>query len=174
MPPDATAHALHHYDFRRLTRADFAMLREWLGHPHMGGWWADADTELALLAPELDAAPGQSATDMRIVAYHGSPFAYLQDYEVHAYDMPQFADLPQGTRGMDTFLGDPAYLGQGHAGRYLAQRARALIDAGAPLVAVDPEPANSRAIAAYTRAGFVPLALRDGEDGTPVQVMTFS
>ncbi len=131
MPPDATAHALHHYDFRRLTRADFAMLREWLGHPHMGGWWADADTELALLAPELDAAPGQSATDMRIVAYHGSPFAYLQDYEVHAYDMPQFADLPQGTRGMDTFLGDPAYLGQGHAGRYLAQRARALIDAGA-------------------------------------------
>lgn len=168
--PPAAPEGAPAYSFRPLTRADFHLFHEWLVHPHMGGWWADAATELALIEPEIDRG---GPSDMRIVEYRGQPFAYVQDYEVHAYPMPQFADLPRGARGMDTFLGDPAYLGQGHAGRYLALRARQLIAAGAPVVAVDPDPANHRAIAAYRRAGFVPRGLRACEDGNMVQLLTF-
>jgi len=40
-----------------------------------------------------------------------------------------------------------------------------------PAVLTDPDPANSRAIAAYARAGFRPLEIRPCEDGDPVQVM---
>ena len=72
---------------------------------------------------------------------------------------------------MDTFLGDAGFLGKGHGAEYIAARAQELLDAGAPEVAVDPDPANSRAIAAYKIAGFVPCDIRPCEDGDPVLVM---
>ena len=167
MPPD--------YTFRKLARSDMALFHHWLEQPHMGGWWADAATEWALLEPEIELnLAHESPTDMRIVELAGTAFAYVQDYDVHAYAMPQCAELPPKSRAMDSFLGDPAYLGQGHGSGFLQVRATQLLAAGAPLIAVDPDPANTRAIAAYTRAGFKPLQIRPGEDGAMVQVMTFT
>jgi aminoglycoside 6'-N-acetyltransferase len=167
MPPD--------YTFRKLARADMALFHHWLEQPHLGGWWADGATEWALLEPEIEAnLVHENLTDMRIVELNGHPFAYIQDYDVHAYTMPQCADLPTKSRAMDSFLGDPAYLGQGHGSGFIHARATQLLAEGAPLIAVDPDPANTRAIAAYARAGFRPLYIRDSEDGSPVQVMTLT
>jgi hypothetical protein len=63
--------------------------------------------------------------------------------------------LPQGGRGIDAFIGAPDMIGQGHGATFLRERAIELIAAGAPLVAIDPDPANLRARAAYAKAGFV-------------------
>lgn len=163
---------LHEYRFERATRDDMDMLRDWLSEPHLAGWWGDPDREMVLIDEEIDGGP----TDMRIVWTTGpsaAPFAFVQDYPAHAYTMPQYADVPGDARGMDTFLGDPAYLGQGHAGAYLRQRAQALLAAGASAVLVDPDPRNARAIAAYARAGFREVKTVPGEDGDPVTVMQF-
>lgn len=156
------------YGFRPMIPADLPMFKRWLDQPHMGGWWADGATEARLVAEEF----GQTRVDMRIVTADGIPFAFVQDYDAMAFDAPQYVDLPRGARAIDTFLGDPAYLGQGHAGAYLRQRAAALRQT-APLVAVDPSPANARAIAAYTRAGFAFHRLTPCEDGDMVHVMTY-
>ncbi|SDE85072.1 GNAT family N-acetyltransferase [Limimaricola pyoseonensis] len=161
MPPE--------YRFRPLVLADRALFEHWLAQPHIAGWWGDAETEWALI--EEDWREGRPI-DMRIVEIGGHPFAYTQDYEAHAYDMPHYADLPRGARGMDSFLGDPAYLGQGHGAGFIRARARELLEAGAPLVAVDPATDNQRAIAAYRRAGFRSVGTRTSEDGTPVRLMT--
>lgn len=167
MPPD--------YTFRKLSRSDMTLFHHWLEQPHMGGWWGDGPTEWAQREPEIAAnLLHESPTDMRIVELAGHPFAYIQDYDVRAYQAPHYADLPLHARAMDSFLGDPAYLGQGHGSGFLRTRADQLLANGAPLIAVDPDPANLRAIAAYTRAGFKPLYIRPSEDGTPVQVMTLT
>lgn len=167
MPPD--------YTFRKLTRADMTLFHHWLEQPHLGGWWGDAATEWAHREPGIESNLAyENPTDMRIVELNGTPFAYIQDYDVHAYTMPHCADLPAKSRAMDSFLGDPAYLGQGHGSGFIHARAIQLLAEGAPLIAVDPDPANTRAIAAYTRAGFRPLYIRDNEDSTPVQVMTLT
>jgi aminoglycoside 6'-N-acetyltransferase len=157
------------YRFRKVTRADFPLLRGWLAQPHVAAWWGDAETELAMFGRDLDG----DETDMRIVELGGHPFAYVQDYEVEPAAMPQYAGLPQGARGLDTFLGDPDYLGRGHGAAYLAQRAARLLERGAPVVAVDPDPENRRAVAAYRKAGFRPGRVTLGETGRPVQVMSF-
>ncbi len=167
MPPD--------YSFRKLTRSDMTLFHHWLEQPHMGGWWGDAATEWAEREPQIESnLAHENLTDMRIVELAGHPFAYIQDYDVHSYDMPHCADLPKGSRAMDSFLGDPAYLGQGHGAGFIHARATQLLAAGAPLIAVDPDPANTRAITAYTRAGFRPLDIRLNEDGNPMQVMTLT
>jgi len=157
------------YVFRPITRADLPIFKAWLDQPHMGGWWGDGATEARLLQDDWDTG----VVDMRIVETGGTPFAYVQDYDAHHWPVPQYADLPAGARALDTFLGDPAYLGQGHGSGYLRARATRL-RRDYPLVAVDPAPANLRAVAAYARAGFTPHRITPSEDGTPVQVMLFS
>ncbi len=159
------------YRFEPLTRADFPMLHAWLDQPHIGGWWGDGWTETKLMDEDLFSGK----TDMRIVwhAPDNRPFAYVQDYDVRAFPMPHYADLPQGARAIDTFLGDPAYLGQGHASGYLRQRATELVAAGAPCCVVDPDPANTRAVATYAKAGFEGDRIAPCEDGDPVRIMTF-
>lgn len=158
------------YRFRPLERGDKGMFCDWLSRPHIGGWWQDGDSEWALLEQDWTLP----CLDMRIVELDGVPFAFVQDYPVHHWTMPQYAALPDDARAIDTFLGDPAYLGKGHGSGYLRQRAAQLTARGASLVAVDPDPENTRAIAAYRRAGFTGDLICQGEDGDPVQVLTFS
>ena len=156
------------YKFVPVTRDDYPMLRRWLSEPHIGGWWGDPDTEIALIEEDLKDGP----TDMRIV-WADRPFAYIQDYPAHHWDMPQYALFPKGTRAVDTFLGDPTYLGQGHAARYLRQRAQELLDGGYCGVVVDPSPDNAAAVRAYRGAGFVGDTVVPSEDGDPVLVLSF-
>jgi len=157
------------YRFRPLVASDRRLFDRWLAEPHIDGWWGDAATEWAEI--ERDWAEGNTGTDMRIVEHRAHPFAYVQDYDVHFYDMPHYAHLRKRARGMDAFLGDPAYLGRGHGAAFLRARALQLIAAGAPLVAVDPAPDNTRAIAAYLRAGFAGDTILPCEDGTPIRLM---
>ena len=159
----------HDYRFAKVGHQDMPMLRGWLAQPHVRQWWGDPQTEIALMKQDL----GQGPTDMRIV-HADRPFAYIQDYPVHHWPMPQYADMPKGARAIDTFLGDTEYLGRGHAQAYLRQRARRLIENGAPMVAVDPDPANHKAIRAYRAAGFAGDSVLPSEDGDMVLVLTFA
>ena len=159
------------YRFEPLERADFPMIRDWLAEPHIGGWWGDGWVETKLMDEDM----GGGKTDMRIVWHVPSsrPFAYVQDYDVRAWPAPQYADLADGARALDMFLGDPAYLGQGHASAFLRARADQLTLAGAPLVAVDPAPENTRAVATYAKAGFEGTRITPCEDGDPVRIMVY-
>jgi aminoglycoside 6'-N-acetyltransferase len=146
------------------------MMRKWLGNPHINGWWGDPETEIALIEEDLENGP----TDMRIVELEQTPFAFVQDYPAHHWPAPHYDGFDPAARAMDTFLGDPSYLGQGHASGYIRQRAQILLDHGVPEILIDPDPKNTRAVATYKRAGFVPMAERTCPDGDPVLVMRLS
>lgn len=145
------------------------MLRDWLNTPEVVLWWGDPHEQYALVEGDLS----DPRMAMHIVAFQGRPFAYVQDYETTAWPQPQFADLPPGARAMDTFIGVPQMLGQGHGAGYLRERALALIAEGAPLIAIDPDPENERAVGAYARAGFRSLGERPSEDCDTILLMVF-
>ena len=157
------------YHFRAITRADYPMIRDWLNQPHIGGWWGEAALEIALIEEYLENGP----TDMRIVELAGAPFAFVQDYPAHHWPAPQYRGEAEDARAIDTFLGDPAFLGKGHVQAYLRQRAEELVAQGTSTILVDPDPNNARAIAAYKGAGFMPLEDRICEDGDRVLVMRY-
>lgn len=154
------------YVFRPITRDDLPMFRDWLSQPHIDGWWGEGGTEARLVEEEL----GNTVVDMRIVEWGGTPFAYIQDYDAHAFGAPQYAGFPARARAIDTFLGDGAFLGKGHGAGYIAARL-ADLRRSFPVILTDPDPANDRAIAAYARAGFRRHGLAPCEDGDPVLVM---
>jgi aminoglycoside 6'-N-acetyltransferase len=80
---------LHAYSFRPATTDDLARLRRWLHTPEVKRWWGSPSEQFELLRDDLD----EPRMSMRIVSFDGRPFAYAQDYEVHAWPQPHLASL---------------------------------------------------------------------------------
>jgi len=135
------------YSFRRVTPDDLDLLWRWQSNAHVSEWWDSSEPydEADLLDPRVA---------RWIVSHSGRPFAFMQDYTVHGWEDHPFAHLPEGSRGIDQFIGDPGMLGLGHGSAFIAMRMQALFDAGAPVIATDPHPDNARAIAVYRKLGF--------------------
>lgn len=140
---------VHTYNFRRATRDDLAMLKKWQSRPHVSEWWGSDEPfdETELADPRVA---------RWIVAFADRPFAYMQDYSVHGWEDHHFADLPNGSRGIDQYIGDPDMVGIGHGSAIIKTRMQVLFSAGAPVIATDPHPDNHRAIAVYRKLGFTP------------------
>jgi hypothetical protein len=80
------------------------------------------------------------------------PSAIFRDPHAEA-DHP-CRDQPLGTRGIDQFIGEPQLIGRGHGTAFIHLFVESLFEAGARRVVTDPNPRDSRAIRAYTKAGF--------------------
>ncbi len=135
------------YDFRPATLSDLETLSDWQRQPHVCQWW--------------DAAPKYDRGDLAdprvarwMVSTSGKSFAYMQDYDVHGWPNHHFAYLPQGSRGIDQFIGLADMIERGHGTAFIAQRIKSLFISGVPVIATDPHPDNARAIAAYKKLGF--------------------
>ena len=156
------------YALRPVSADDLSMLRRWLESPQARQWWGDPDEQYALIEEDL----ANPLMRMRIVSADARPFAYVQDYDVGSWPQPHLADLPTGTRAIDTFIGEPSMLGQGHGSGFLRLVASQLIAGGAPCVVIDPDVDNVRARRAYARAGFVDAGTVQTPEG-PAMLMVF-
>lgn len=135
------------YIFRPAALSDLETLTDWHRLPHVAHWW--------------DSAPNFSENDLAdprvarwMVETEGNAFAFMQDYDVHGWPQHHFGYLPQGSRGIDQFIGPPGMIGRGHGPRFIAQRLKSLFRNGTPVIATDPHPENARAITAYKKSGF--------------------
>ena len=153
------------YSFRPVAADDLPRLRRWLHAPEVERWWGDPGEQFELLREDLN------EPRMRIVSFNGRPFAYAQDYEVHAWPQPHLAHLPQGARAIDSFIGLSSMIGRGHGQAYLCLLAERLCTEGAPLVAIDPAVDNVRARRAYEKAGFRTEAIVATEAGPAILML---
>ncbi len=104
------------------------------------------------------------AMDQFIVVKDKRPFGYLQCYGPAAWDQP-FGPQPSGTRGIDQFIGEPDMVARGHGSAFIRTFIDERMAAGMPRVLTDPDPANTRAIRAYGKAGFHADRVVDTPDG---------
>ena len=135
------------YSFRRATEHDLALLCEWQRRPHVLEWWGEDE-------PFEKADLSDPRVARWIVTHNDTPFAYIQDYDVHGWEGHYFANLAPGARGIDQFIGESAMVGIGHGTAFMREHVGRLFDQGAPVVATDPHPENHHAIGAYRKVGF--------------------
>jgi aminoglycoside 6'-N-acetyltransferase len=143
-----------------MTAADLPMIKRWLALPHVREWWGDPDEQYQLVSGDLD----EPAMDQFIVSAGGSDFAYIQCYDLTAWNSG-FGVHPAGTRGIDQFIGEPDMIDRGHGPALIRAFIERVLSDGAPRVVTDPDPANARAIRAYEKAGFEKVHLVDTPDG---------
>jgi len=148
------------YIFRPMTSADLPLVRRWLAEPHVAQWWGDPAEQYALVSGDLD----EPAMDQFIVSAIGHAFGYLQCYDPTAWNSG-FGTHPEGTRGIDQFIGEPDMVDRGHGSALIRTFIDRLLAFGAPRIVTDPDPANARAIRAYEKAGFEKVRMVDTPDG---------
>jgi len=153
------------YAFRDMTADDLPMVRRWLVAPHVREWWGDPAEQYALVSGDLD----EPAMDQYIVSSDGRAFAYLQCYDLTAWNSG-FGEQPKGTRGIDQFIGEADMVERGHGSAMI----RAFVDErlrdGAPRIVTDPDPGNLSALRAYEKAGFMRIGMVETPDG-PAMLM---
>jgi len=149
------------YQFRPMSAADLPMIRRWLETPHVAQWWHDPDEQFALVRDDLD----HPAMDQFVVTAHDRPFAYLQCYDPNAWPEGGLGIHPDGTRGIDQFIGEPDMIDCGHGSALIRSFVDNLLNTGTPRVVTDPDPKNIRAVRAYEKAGFQKARLVDTPDG---------
>jgi aminoglycoside 6'-N-acetyltransferase len=148
------------YVFRPMTTADLPLIRQWLAKPHVREWWGDPSEQYALVSGDLD----EPAMDQYVVSTDGKDFGYIQCYDLTAWNSG-FGTQPEGTRGIDLFIGEAGMIEQGHGSALIRAFADTRLAAGAPRIVTDPDPANPRAVRAYEKAGFVKAHMVDTPDG---------
>jgi aminoglycoside 6'-N-acetyltransferase len=148
------------YAFREMTADDLPMIKRWLAEPHVQEWWGDPAEQYKLVSGDLD----EPAMDQYIVSSDGRDFAYLQCYDLTAWNSG-FGEQPKGTRGIDLFIGEADMIAQGHGSAMLRAFADERLQRGAPRMVTDPDPRNLRAMRAYRNAGFTPAGVVDTPDG---------
>jgi aminoglycoside 6'-N-acetyltransferase len=136
--------------FRRVYEADLPMLGRWLLSPAVARWYPDAH-----YIEDLEDQLGDSRIAMNLVLLDGAPVAYVQDYDIHAWNDHPLSFLPLGARGLDTFIGEAALIGRRLGSAYLRARGDALFAEGAPALGIDPAEENYVAQRAFDKAGFV-------------------
>ena len=143
-----------------MTADDLPTIRRWLETPHVAEWWHDPSEQFELVSGDLD------HPDMAqfIVAANEREFAYLQCYRLSDWDTG-LGPQPDGTRGLDQFIGESDMLGRGHGSGFIRTFTERLFADGVPRVVIDPDPANTRAIHAYRKAGFIPQYIVETPDG---------
>jgi aminoglycoside 6'-N-acetyltransferase len=148
------------YAFRPMSVTDLPTVRRWLETPHVAQWWHDPAEQFELVSGDL----GHPDMAQFIVTADAREFAYLQRYNISAWNTG-FGPQPEGTRGLDQFIGEADMLERGHGSAFLRAFADNLFLSGTPRVVIDPDPGNARAIRAYEKAGFSRDRVIDTPDG---------
>ena len=149
------------YVFRPMTAADLPLVRRWLGEAQVEEWWGDPDEQFALVSGDLV----EPAMDQFIVLAGTRPFGYLQCYRLTAWNTG-FGPQPEGTRGIDQFIGESDMIACGHGSAFIRQFVDGQLRQGLPRIVTDPDPLNARAVRAYEKAGFVRDRVVETPDGT--------
>jgi aminoglycoside 6'-N-acetyltransferase len=146
--------------FRRLERADFALLSDWFARPHVEPWWRE-EHDLASIeqhyGPSVD---GADPTELFIVENDGQPVGFAQRYLFD--DNPGWLSslAPAGTyaeaAGIDYLIGEETMTGRGFGplmiNEFVEQTWQRYPGTGQVVVAV--QQANRRSWRALEKAGF--------------------
>jgi RimJ/RimL family protein N-acetyltransferase len=83
------------------------------------------------------------------------PIGYIQDYRACRVGGGWWPDAAPGTFGIDQFIGEPAWVGEGFGTAPIRHFVgRIFSDLSVKEIIVDPDPKNSRAIHVYEKFGF--------------------
>lgn len=136
---------------RSASRADWDLIRGWLGRADIEAWWGPRSATEA----EVNIAMGSRHALCRVIEADGVPVGYAHAIDATAWgdQLPQ--DLPAGTWDLDLFIASENHRGIGVGQKALAMLKDEVFSTTlATAVCVFPSIRNERAVRAYEKAGF--------------------
>ena len=142
---------------RPLTRADFPLMADWLGRPHVAQWWDEPRGPDAIEDEYGPCIDGTDPTLVFVCEEAGTPVGFVQIYRMA--DNPGYVESVgfADAAGIDLFVGDADRRGAGLGPRMISAGV-ARMWASYPEVhgaVAGPSVANLRSCRAFEKAGFV-------------------
>lgn len=144
--------------FRPVAIADLDLIAGWLAQPHVRQWWGEPETEIAAIR---DMVEGRDTTRPFLILSDREPVGYIQVWRISHFqtdawtdDNPWLLALADGTVGVDMMIGAPDRIEKGLGPAVLSAFVAQLRDEGHERIVIDPDPANTRAVRAFEKAGF--------------------
>jgi aminoglycoside 6'-N-acetyltransferase len=162
-------------DFRRVTDADFPLLRDWLAQPHVARWWHHETSIEAVRRDFGPAARGEEPCEDLLALVGGVPVGLVQrsrlaDYPDELADFADAVEVPAGAMTVDYLIGDPDLVGHGLGPRIIrtviSRTWHEVPDTPAVLVAVAA--ANVASWRALEKAGLRRVGEGDMQPDNPV------
>ncbi|GAB3264531.1 GNAT family N-acetyltransferase [Kineosporia babensis] len=163
------------FAWRRLTEADFPMIRGWLEEPLVKRWWNHETTPEAVQNDFGASARGEEPGQDWLALFEGEPFGLVQrsvyaDYAEYLEPLSRLTEMPAGAISLDYLVASPEHRGKG-LGVLMIQSmlAKTWIDApAAPCVVIPIAAGNQRSWRALEKAGFRRVAEGDLEPDNPI------
>lgn len=151
-----------------ITPKDIPLLWEWFQQPHVQEWWPIPTEEECY--EKFLARIRSKDTFGYLVLHEHTPIGYVQYYLIDRNNPKSgswLPPLPHTTVGTDQFIGEPTYLDKGYGTAFIKVFITFLHkkDPTLTTIIVDPDPANTRAIACYRKVGFVSMGECDAPWG---------
>lgn len=154
--------------FKKFTEEDVPLYYEWAENPHVKNVWF-----LEGYQPKeyiLQKIAGNGIEYPFVILINDRPIGHIQYWDIYARDQIEkdkkdyFTGEPEGTYGIDLFIGEEEYLGKGYGTKELLSFTKLLFEQyGAKKIVIDPSLDNKRAIRSYEKAGFHLVRLSEDE-----------
>lgn len=146
-------------NFRPLSHADLRLMHRWINEdPEVRQWWSREAGPFEKIVAKYAARIGVTgATRSYIIQYDTHSIGYIQEYLIRDYpDWQRLVDVPEVSAGVDLFVGEAAYRGQGRGSAILRKFVREAVFARPEVESciIGPEESNTRGIRSYEKAGF--------------------
>lgn len=151
------------FHFEPVTDDHLLLLFEWLSQPFVSKWWGDPKEELELIRNGRRSGEAHGY----VVFTDNNPVGYIQSWRPSDFsDEDWHAEQPEGTLGVDVFIGNNTDTGKGIGPAMIRQFCGRLLDEDAKRIIIDPDPENEYAVRAYLKTGFTPLKEYKTPSGT--------
>lgn len=145
--------------FKKFTLEDVPLYYEWAEKPHVKNvWFLDGYQAKEYI---LDKIAGNGMEYPFVILVDDKPVGHIQYWDIHARDQIEkdkndyFTGEPEGSYGIDIFIGEEDYLGKGYGTEALLLFTQLLFKHyGATKIVIDPDASNQYAIRSYEKAGF--------------------
>jgi RimJ/RimL family protein N-acetyltransferase len=134
-----------------LQQSDLKLLVAWFALPHVREWWPD-NLSAEQIAAKYCARIGSKDIVPMLIYADGKPIGFIQYCRATKEEWP---DEPEGTIGLDLFIGESDYLGKGYGTTAIQTLITQLLtNPTVKRIIIDVDPNNTRAIRSYEKAGF--------------------
>lgn len=155
------AQVQYEIEFKLVENQDLPLIHSWLQQPYVKKWFSHEALPWQQFLTFRDEIKNYFGDGKEyLVQHHNHPFGYIRYYDAHLWPEGTGQVDPEGTYGIDLYIGDEAYLGKGFGRAMLTQFIKEIIkeqhESGNPIkkIVVDPEVENIAAIKTYLNLGF--------------------
>jgi aminoglycoside 6'-N-acetyltransferase len=157
------------YKFEPLKIKDFELIFKWRNTKQVFKWWRPIPKSLEEIKKEYLKKIKSKIIFPYIVYLQDMAIGYIQAYYASEVGGDWWTNQPDGTYGIDTFIGENEFLSKGHGPAFIKQLTDKLFkERGAKKIITDPSPKNLQAIRAYKKVGFKRKSIINTPDGKAI------